>query len=61
MIWTGIAGSGADRGGGQGSHGRTPLPTEGPNMQVWALVQQKGGSDKSTICTNLAVLALQER
>jgi cellulose biosynthesis protein BcsQ len=30
-------------------------------MQVWALVQQKGGSDKSTICTNLAVLALQER
>ena len=30
-------------------------------MQVWALVQQKGGSDKSKICANLAVLALQER
>src|SRR5262249_5519946 len=31
--------------------------SEGANMRIWSFVQQKGGSGKSTICTNVAVHA----
>jgi chromosome partitioning protein len=33
---------------------------EGWPMRIWSFVQQKGGSGKSTICTNLAVCAEEE-
>ena len=29
-------------------------------MRIWSFVQQKGGSGKSTICTNLAVCGEEE-